>query len=353
MLMTRGLQFRGARASDLGQRVGVVSRHATCDQTRRGSHVDDVASLKVAEHGTYAGDQQRLLADRDRLGCALVDDDFAARRGHVGDPQAARRGPLLRGLEPRADVFARQDGFEGVRTGELNADAARGGQHRGLYLRRHTARAHARARAGHQHAHKVVGAFNALNQLRTGMVRRRGVEAVHVREQHEGVSLNHLGDERGEAIVVAEAQLSGRHRIVFVENRNDAEAEEARQRGAHVRVVVAAHDVVRGQQDLGGVEVMRLEGGRPARHEEALAHRGSGLHARQVLRLRGEAERIKSRCHGAGRHDNDLAVRSSPACNEASHRVDTVQVQTAIVAGQRRRADLDDDARGVRRTAHD
>ena len=85
------------------------------------------------------------------------------------------------------------------------------------------------------------------------MVRRSGVEAVHIRQQHEGISLEHLRDERSEAIVISKTQLSGGHRVVFVENRDDSEAEEARQRGAHVRVVVAAHDVVRCQQDLRGV----------------------------------------------------------------------------------------------------
>ena len=77
------------------------------------------------------------------------------------------------------------------------------------------------------------------------MIRRSSVETVHIRQQHEGVGLDHLRDERGEAIVVAKTQLSGGHRVVFVENRDDSEAEETRQRGAHVRVVVAAHHVVR------------------------------------------------------------------------------------------------------------
>ena len=177
------------------------------------------------------------------------------------------------------------------------------------------------------------------------MVRRSGVEAVHVSQQHEGVGLDHLGDERGKAIIVAETQLAGGHRVVFVENRDNAEAEESRQRGAHVRIVIAAHNVVRGQQHLGGIEVMRLEGGRPPRHQKPLAHRGSGLHARQVLRFRGEAKRIKARRDRARRHDDDLAVRPAPARHKARNRVNTIQIEAAVLARERRRTDLDDDAR--------
>ena len=165
----------------------------------------------------------------------------------MGDPQAARGRTLLGRLEPRTDVFTREHRLQSIRAGELHADAAGGRQHGGLHLRRHAARTYARASAGHEHAHEVVRALNPFNQLRARVVRRSRVEAVDVRQQHEGVGLDHLGDERGEAIVVAETQLSGGHRVVFVENRDDAEAEETRQRRAHVRVVVAAHHVVRGQ----------------------------------------------------------------------------------------------------------
>ena len=99
--------------------------------------------------------------------------------------------------------------------------------------------------------------------------------------------------------------------------------------------MVAAHHIVRGQQNLGGIQVMRLEGGRPPRHEKPLAHRGSGLHARQVLRFRGEAERIKARCDRTRRHDDDLSVRPAPTRHEARNRVNTVQIQTAVLTRER------------------
>ena len=271
----------------------------------------------------------------------------------MGDPQAARGRTLLRGLKPRADTATRKHRLQRIRACQLHADAAGGRQHGGLHLRRHAARTYARASAGHEHAHKVVRTLDALDELRARVVRRSGVETVHVRQQREGVGLDHLRDERGEAIVISETQLAGGHRVVFVENRDDSEAEEARQRGAHVRVVVAAHDVVRGQQHLGGIQVMRLEGGRPPRHQKPLAHRGGSLHARQVLRFRGEAERIKARCDRARRDDDDLAVRPSPARDETRNRVDTVQIQAAVLARERRRADLDDDARSRGHSTHD
>ena len=271
----------------------------------------------------------------------------------MGDPQAARGRTLLGRLEPRANVLAREHRLQSIGAGELHADATGGRQHRGLHLRCHAARAHARARTRHEHAHEVIRTLDTFDQLRARMVRRSRVEAVDVRQQHEGVGLDHLGNERGKTIVIAETQLAGGHRIVFVENRDNTEPEESRQRRAHVRVVVAAHDIVGRQQHLSGIEVMCLEGGCPPCHQEPLPHRGSGLHTRQVLRLGGEAERIKTRCDRARRHDDDLAVRPAPTRDEACHRVDTIQVQTAVLARQRRGADLDNDSRSRGHSAHD
>ena len=252
----------------------------------------------------------------------------------MSDPEAARSRTLLGRLEPRSDALTRQHRLKGISAGKLNTDAAHRCQHCGLHLRRHAARTHARSRAGHEHAHEIVRAHHALDQLRTRVIRGCRVEAVDISQQDERVSLNHLRDESSKTIIVTETQLSSGHRVVLVENRNDAEAEETRQRGSHVRVVVAAHHVVRRQQYLGSIEVMCLESGRPPRHQEPLPHRSGGLHARQVLRLRRESEGIQARGDRARRHDDDLAVCTAPARNKARDRVDPVEIQPAVFSRQ-------------------
>lgn len=64
MLMARQPQLVDARSGDLGKRIGVVAADAACDQSRRRGDVDDITSIKVAEHLSYARDQERLLALR-------------------------------------------------------------------------------------------------------------------------------------------------------------------------------------------------------------------------------------------------------------------------------------------------
>ena len=107
---------------------------------------------------------------------------------------------------------------------DLNRIDAGGRQHGGLHLRRHASGAHARARTGDEDAHEVVRSCDALDQLRARVVRGRRVQSVDVREEHQGVGLDHLGDQGGQAVVIAEAQLPGGHGVGLVEDRDDAEA---------------------------------------------------------------------------------------------------------------------------------
>ena len=55
---------------------------------------------------------------------------------------------------------------------------------------------------------------------------RRGVEPVDVGEQHEQIGADHGGDARGEAVVVAIADLARRHRVVLVDDRHGAHLEQ-------------------------------------------------------------------------------------------------------------------------------
>ena len=145
------------------------------------------------------------------------------------------------------------------------------------------------------------------------MIRRSGVEAVNVRQEEERISLDHLRDERRHPIVVAKAQLPSRHSIILVENRNDAEAEQAYERGSGIGVVVPAHHVLRREQNLSRIQVMRVKGRRPPGHEQALAHRGSSLNAGKVLRLGGKPQGIEARSNRSRGDDENLAVPPTPA----------------------------------------
>ena len=70
-------------------------------------------------------------------------------------------------------------------------------------------------------------------------------EPVEVGQQHEHVGAHEVGHERGEPVVVAEADLVVGHRVVLVDHRHAAELEQADERLAGVQVLAAVDEVVR------------------------------------------------------------------------------------------------------------
>ena len=71
-----------------------------------------------------------------------------------------------------------------------------------------------------------------------------------VGEQHEQVGGQQVGDERGQAVVVAEADLVVGDGVVLVDHRDDAEVEQAPSVAAGVEVLLADREVERGEQHL-------------------------------------------------------------------------------------------------------
>ena len=100
-----------------------------------------------------------------------------------------------------------------------------------------------------------------------------GVEAVDVGQQHQLVGLHHLGDARGQPVVVAEADFGGGDGVVLVDHRDAAEAEQRAQRGARVEVAAAVLGVVQRQQQLRGGEALGRQRLAPGLRQADLARR--------------------------------------------------------------------------------
>ena len=189
----------------------------------------------------------------------------------------------------------------------------------------------------------VVG--DQRHPARPGPRRRAVVERVDVGQQHQPVGPHDVGDERGEAVVVAEADLVGGHRVVLVDDRHDAELEQPLERAARVGVVGAAGDVVGGEQHLAHGEPVGRERRLVRRHERALADARGGLLRGEVGRAPGQAQRADAGRDRTGGHEHHLATRAAPRGQHVDQRTERAHVEVpTVTARQRRGADLDDEA---------
>ena len=182
--------------------------------------------------------------------------------------------------------------------GAQHAVACRGGDHGAAHrttrrdarrgeLRRHAAAPALGAGAARRGFKRGVDGDDVFDQRGLGVEARVGGEhAVGVGEQHEQVGVDEVGDQRGEPVVVAEADLVVGDGVVLVDDRNHAELEQAGQRLARVQVLLAVHEVERREQHLAAHEAVGVERVVVDPHEPALADGGDGLQRRQIGRTR-------------------------------------------------------------------
>ena len=162
-------------------------------------------------------------------------------------------------------------------------DDAGGGRDAGrLDLRRHAAGADLRAAAADLDVDEVLRAADDRDPLRPGPARRSVVEGVDVGEEHERVGVDEVGDEGGEPVVVAEADLARGDGVVLVDDGQHAEVEQPLEGAAGVGVVRAPGDVVGGEQHLTDGDVVPGERLGVGGEQGALADRGRGLLGREV-----------------------------------------------------------------------
>ncbi len=213
--------------------------------------------------------------------------------------------------------------------GEDDVDAGVGGDLGRLDLGDHAAGADpGLARAADLDSFEVLGPVHVLDAGAGGARGVAVVEAVHVGEEDQQVGADQVGDEGGEPVVVAEADLVGGDGVVLVDDGERAEGEQLVEGAVGVAVVGAAAGVVAGEQHLAHADAVPREGGGVAGDEQALADAGGGLLAGEVAGAAREAERGEAGGDGAGGDEDDLAGAAGAGLREdVDQGVDAVGVE--------------------------
>ena len=164
---------------------------------------------------------------------------------------------------------------------------------------------------------------------------------VGVGEEDEDLGAHQMGDERGEPVVVAVADLVVGDGVVLVDDRDDTEVEEPAEGLSGVEVLGALPEVVGGEEHLAGDELAGVEELGDAGHEPGLADRGDRLEGADVTGALVEAEGGKSGGDRPRADQHHLVARGAGPGDLVGQLVEGAVVEMAVVAGDRRRADLD------------
>ena len=173
------------------------------------------------------------------------------------------------------------------------------------------------------------------------------VKAVDIGQQHQHVGARHLRDAGGEAIIVAKADLGSGDRVVLVDDRHGAEAEQLGEGGAGIEMAASLLGVFQGQQDLRHRDAVASQRLLIGMRKTDLAGRRRGLLFLETQGATAQAEMAAPDRDRAGRDDDDLLPPSAAAREIIDQRVEPGAVDLAILADQEGRADLDDQPLGL------
>ncbi|EON24810.1 phosphoglucomutase/phosphomannomutase [Nocardioides sp. CF8] len=260
------------------------------------------------------------------------------------EPEETGGAALAGGEEDGAHLSTCQRGLRLVGRGEDDRDAGTRGDPGGIDLGDHAAGADARgAGCADRDGGQVVRRAHHRHELRTRAARGSVVEAVDVGEQDQQVGVHEVRDQRGQPVVVTEADLGGGDRVVLVDDRQDAELEQLGERLVGVAVVGAPDDVVHREEHLPGDEVVAGELLLVAVREESLPDRGRRLLGGERARALRQAQRGQPGGDRPGRDQHDLGSAGTHRGEHVDEPAHARRVDPAGRRGQRRRADLDDD----------
>src|SRR3954447_954399 len=333
-------------AEQFGELAGVVVDQSPCHGHSVG--VDQVHGVSSDERAGHPGDargQQRRAPLGERTYRTGVEVDPSLGLGRVRQPEQPGRPPPTGRVEHRPDRLSLQSLGRVHRGGQHHQASGTGGDPRGLDLGLHAAGADTCCTGPPDpHAFEVGFGTDVTEQGGPDLAGIPVVEPLDVAEEQQQIGVHQVGDQRGEAVVVPEADLCGGDGVVLVDDRQHAHLEQPRKRAVGVAVVAATGDVVDREQDLTGGDAVPPQLLVVLADQQPLTDRGGRLLGREVMGATNQPERRQTSRDGTGRDQDHLGAPGADAGQGVDKHPYPTGVDTAGGRGERRRPDLHDDA---------
>ena len=163
----------------------------------------------------------------------------------------------------------------------------------------------------------------------------------------ERVGRQQAGGQRGESVVVAEFQFGEGNGVVFVDDGDDAAAEQCDQGVAGVEMALVMCQVVVCQQDLGHAKTGLGKEPFVQGHQAGLADGGAGLQLGNIGGPFLVAQSAHARPHRAGTDNDDLFALGAHGGDLGGQLADLLQIGLLAAVGQDAGAQFDHDAAGI------
>ena len=148
----------------------------------------------------------------------------------------------------------------------------------GLQLGSHAAGAEAADTVTRQRAQGIIDGLYLFNELGVGIgARIGGKQPLLVGQQDQQIRIRQNGGPCGEVVVVPHLDLGGRHRVIFVDDRNNAVIKQGAHGIAGVEVALPIFQIGAGQQHLADMQTVEVEQILPYPNQLGLTNRRQHL----------------------------------------------------------------------------
>lgn len=303
------------------------------------------ASLDVPDAGS---EEAATGAGEGEMG-AGIDGEGTGGAVEEGDPAFPAGEAAGAGDEEGAFVLVVEDAAEDIELaagGDDHGDAGAGGDAGGLEFGDHATDGGGAAGTGGEGFDGGIKGIDHGDAVAVGSV-EMAEEAVGGGEDDEEIGGEEGGDEGGEAVVVAELEFGDGDGVVFVDDGDEAAAEEGEEGVAGVEVAGVVGEVLVGEEDLGDAEVVVAEEGLVHGHEAALSDGRTGLELGEIAGAGIEAEGAHAGADGAG-GDEDGFEAGGAEGGELGDELGELDLVGAFAGvGEDAGPEFDDDASGL------
>ena len=341
------LDLRGFQAHDLSDLIGGVVDQPLGNRVSQGIDAGDrVSKDEISLDLRDAGGKEALAVPDDGLLRAFIDENPSPRTQGKCDPVFPAVQVFRRGQKKGSRLLAVQDFLQDTGSpagGDDVRNARCGDLFRGLNLAFHAAHADGGGLLC-RHSLDFRGEFghdgDQLCLLRCGGI--LVVEAFGTRQIDHQVGLDDVGDHRGQVVVVAEFDLVDGHRVVLIDDRDDAPIHQCEEGIADVQKALAVGDVAHREKNLADEEAVFSEGVGIDAHQPPLTDRGGRLLLRNALQFSLDAHPVFPGGDRSGADQNDLESPFAKGCDVGHQLLDDVEFE-AVLTRQDGAADLDED----------
>ena len=174
---------------------------------------------------------------------------------------------------------------------------------------------------------------------------REDISGFRLDHGHQQVGFAAAGHDGGQGVVVADGRdLVGGNGVVFVDDRQRAQLQQAKNGVPHITAALLVLYILAGEQHLCHCVVVLVEQLVIGVHQLALADCGGGLLGRRVLRPLAQVELAKAHCNGTGGDEDDLVSHVLEVAQNLAEALHALNIQPPGGVRQRRGADLDNDS---------